>query len=43
MQSFDDSLTTPTSNTTSNVHDIFTLKSSNPVYTVQFIKTFAIS
>ena len=36
----DDGLTRPTSNNSLTMHKIFTLKSSDSVYTVQFINTF---
>ena len=36
----DDGLTRPTSNNGPTMHNIFTLKSSNSVHTVQFINTF---
>ena len=35
IQSLHDDLTRPTSNTSTTLHSIFTLKSSNPVYKVQ--------
>ena len=40
MHSLDDGLAKPTSNTRSTEHNIFTLKSFNPIYTVRSINTF---
>ena len=40
MQLLDEGLTGPTSNTTPTVYIIFTLKNSEPVYTVQSINSF---